>query len=63
VAKAYRHHPLRIKAVTIDLDGTLADSVPDLAAAANAMLRAQQAAWYSACPTATTKDGMCGRST
>jgi phosphoglycolate phosphatase len=39
VAKAYRHLPLRIKAVTIDLDGTLADSVPDLAAAANAMLR------------------------
>jgi len=31
--------PLRIKAVTIDLDGTLADSVPDLAAAANEMLR------------------------
>ena len=32
--------PLRVRAVTIDLDGTLADSVPDLAAAANAMLRA-----------------------
>ena len=31
--------PLRIKAVTIDLDGTLADSVSDLAAAANEMLR------------------------
>jgi phosphoglycolate phosphatase len=31
--------PLRVKAVTIDLDGTLADSIPDLAAAANLMLR------------------------
>lgn len=31
--------PLRVKAVTIDLDGTLADSVPDLAVAANLMLR------------------------
>lgn len=31
--------PLRVKAVTIDLDGTLADTIPDLAAAANAMLR------------------------
>lgn len=31
--------PLRVKAVIIDLDGTLADSVPDLAAAANMMLR------------------------
>ena len=31
--------PLRVRAVTIDLDGTLADSVPDLAAAANTMLR------------------------
>ena len=31
--------PLRVKAVTIDLDGTLADSIPDLAAAANMMLR------------------------
>jgi phosphoglycolate phosphatase len=31
--------PLRVKAVTIDLDGTLADTVPDLAAAANMMLR------------------------
>jgi len=31
--------PLRVRAVTIDLDGTLADTVPDLAAAANAMLR------------------------
>jgi phosphoglycolate phosphatase len=31
--------PLRVKAVTIDLDGTLADSAPDLAVAANLMLR------------------------
>lgn len=31
--------PLRIKAVMIDLDGTLADSIPDLAAATNMMLR------------------------
>jgi len=31
--------PLRVKAVTIDLDGTLADSIPDLAAAADMMLR------------------------
>ena len=31
--------PLRVKAVMIDLDGTLADSVPDLAAATNMMLR------------------------
>lgn len=31
--------PLRIKAVTIDLDGTLADTIPDLGAAANMMLR------------------------
>lgn len=29
----------RIRSVTIDLDGTLLDTVPDLAAAANAMLR------------------------
>lgn len=34
-----RAFPLRVKAVTIDLDGTLADSIPDLAAAANGMLR------------------------
>ena len=34
-----RSFPLRVKAVTIDLDGTLADSIPDLAAAANGMLR------------------------
>lgn len=31
--------PLRVKAVTIDLDGTLADTIPDLAVAANMMLR------------------------
>ena len=31
--------PLRVKAVTIDLDGTLADTIPDLAAATNMMLR------------------------
>jgi phosphoglycolate phosphatase len=31
--------PLRVKAVTIDLDGTLADTVADLAVAANRMLR------------------------
>ena len=31
--------PLRVKAVMIDLDGTLVDSIPDLAAAANRMLR------------------------
>jgi phosphoglycolate phosphatase len=30
--------PLRVGAVTIDLDGTLADTIPDLAAGANAML-------------------------
>ena len=31
--------PLLVKAVTIDLDGTLLDTIPDLAAAANLMLR------------------------
>lgn len=31
--------PLRVKAVTIDLDGTLLDTIPDLAAAANMMLK------------------------
>ena len=31
--------PLAIKAVMIDLDGTLLDTIPDLAAAANMMLR------------------------
>ncbi|HKA39477.1 MAG TPA: phosphoglycolate phosphatase, partial [Burkholderiales bacterium] len=34
-----RQFPLRVKAVMIDLDGTLADTIPDLAAAANMMLR------------------------
>jgi len=38
--KPSERFPLRVKAVTIDLDGTLADSVPDLACAANDMLRA-----------------------
>ena len=31
--------PLRVKAVMIDLDGTLADTIPDLAIATNMMLR------------------------
>jgi phosphoglycolate phosphatase len=31
--------PLRVQAVMIDLDGTLADTIPDLAAATNMMLR------------------------
>jgi len=34
-----RSFPLRVKAVMIDLDGTLADTIPDLAEAANLMLR------------------------
>jgi phosphoglycolate phosphatase len=33
-----KRFPLRVSAVTIDLDGTLADTIPDLAAGANAML-------------------------
>ena len=33
------HFPLPIKAVTIDLDGTMLDTIPDLAAAASLMLR------------------------
>ena len=39
MAKPDHQFPLRVKAVTIDLDGTLVDSVPDLAVAANLMLR------------------------
>jgi len=34
-----RRFPLRVKAVMIVLDGTLADTIPDLAEAANMMLR------------------------
>ncbi|MCC7483799.1 MAG: phosphoglycolate phosphatase [Burkholderiales bacterium] len=34
-----KRFPLHVKAVMIDLDGTLVDSIPDLAAAANGMLR------------------------
>jgi phosphoglycolate phosphatase len=39
VVNTNQRFPLRVKAVTIDLDGTLADSVPDLAAATSLMLR------------------------
>jgi phosphoglycolate phosphatase len=39
VASTTKRFPLRVKAVLIDLDGTLADSVPDLAVATNLMLR------------------------
>jgi phosphoglycolate phosphatase len=39
VANENLRFPLRVKAVTIDLDGTLADTIPDLAAAANGTLR------------------------
>ncbi len=34
-----RRFPLRVRAVMIDLDGTLADTIPDLALAASSMLR------------------------
>lgn len=39
VSQSGKRFPLRVKAVMIDLDGTLVDSIPDLAAAANGMLR------------------------
>jgi phosphoglycolate phosphatase len=39
LVKTNQRFPLRVKAVTIDLDGTLVDSVPDLAVAASLMLR------------------------
>jgi phosphoglycolate phosphatase len=39
VAEKSLSFPLRVRAVMIDLDGTLVDSIPDLAAAANGMLR------------------------
>lgn len=37
-APAASHWPLAVRAVAIDLDGTLADTIPDLTVAANAML-------------------------
>ncbi len=37
-AKKMATFPLTVKMVMIDLDGTLIDTVPDLAAAANRML-------------------------
>jgi len=38
VANKNLRFPLRVQAVTIDLDGTLADTIPDLAVAVNMML-------------------------
>lgn len=37
-----RAFPVEVRSVSLDLDGTLLDTVPDLAAAANAMLRELQ---------------------